>query len=398
MEYPLHSLFALFAFVPDSPKEPDHLPKSIFYFPSRKLARRACMLMRSLLPATLRQCAYAFTAVYSEEYKKTVMERFRTGKIRWLFCTDAAGMGTDVADIVFAIIYGVQAFADAMQKGGRAGRMAALAAVMIWLVQEWAFEPQVVSTASKTKKQLKEEERRAALDPATKEYLSLTQGNRCMRQFAADHFRPQPNLPGFPSYAHKESSEEVADARVEWEVVEQNIELDPGRCCSARVCRKQDAPDQPIGLLTDNDRARIRRHIQTLQGVAHPSLPIPDTPAGSSPLQRPREGHVGDRTTAKAPSKHCSQEERATLQEALQSWRREQYVAERSANPFLSRDWIITEENIGRLVGRERMRRVRIESAVDTPWDAPTAASWDDESQRRCPRTAWYVPSRVFHT
>ncbi|KIM71539.1 hypothetical protein PILCRDRAFT_82686, partial [Piloderma croceum F 1598] len=151
MEYSLQSFASLFSFILDSPTSPEDLPKGIFYFSSRRATRRACDLLRALLPPHLRKCVYAFTAVFSEEYKNKVMEWFRTGKVRWLFCTDAAGMGCDVPDIMWAIIYGAQDFCMAMQKGGQAGRKPDIKATMVWLVEEWAFEKPADAVAKMAK-------------------------------------------------------------------------------------------------------------------------------------------------------------------------------------------------------------------------------------------------------
>ncbi|KLO04077.1 hypothetical protein SCHPADRAFT_809818, partial [Schizopora paradoxa] len=116
-------------------ERPENLPKAIFYFKSRRLARRAVDILRLLLPEHLRSSLYAYTAVYSDKYKEKVMKWFRTGQVRWLFCTDAAGMGCDIPDIEFSVVYGVDDLCSAMQKGGRAGRMPGMQARMIWLIE-----------------------------------------------------------------------------------------------------------------------------------------------------------------------------------------------------------------------------------------------------------------------
>ncbi|KAH9858430.1 hypothetical protein C2E23DRAFT_711572, partial [Lenzites betulinus] len=91
--------------------------------------------LRRLLPPRLVETVWPYTAVYSEHYKQTIMERFREGSVRWLLCTDAAGMGCDIPDIDMSIIYGVQDLGSAFQKGGRAARDATRTGRMIWLVE-----------------------------------------------------------------------------------------------------------------------------------------------------------------------------------------------------------------------------------------------------------------------
>ncbi|TFY56502.1 hypothetical protein EVJ58_g7603 [Rhodofomes roseus] len=189
MEYPINSFASLFAFIPENIRTAEDLPKTIFYFPTRRQARRACSILRALLPRAHRKCLRIFTSVLSEEYKTAVLEQFRNGSVRWLLCTDAAGMGCDIPDIIWVIIYGVEDLPSAFQKGGRAVRQPGLFGTMVWLVQDWAFDPNPQAVAvvpdamqeadphgkAKTKKAAKpakpardvNAEKRAKLDAAT---------------------------------------------------------------------------------------------------------------------------------------------------------------------------------------------------------------------------------------
>jgi superfamily II DNA helicase RecQ len=122
MKYAANLLAALFVFLPVDHASAEDFKKSIFYFPSHHLAQHTCNLIRALAPEHLSKCFYAFTAIYSEEYKETVMEWFHQGQVQWLFCMDAAGMGCNIPDIVWAIVYGMQEMCTAFQKSGRAGQ------------------------------------------------------------------------------------------------------------------------------------------------------------------------------------------------------------------------------------------------------------------------------------
>ncbi|KAF8995222.1 hypothetical protein BDQ17DRAFT_1186993, partial [Cyathus striatus] len=68
------------------------------------------------------------------------MKHFLEGNVRILFATMAVGMGTDIPDIERVVIFGVDSFNSAYQKGGRAGHSVAIQATMLWLVEPWAFE------------------------------------------------------------------------------------------------------------------------------------------------------------------------------------------------------------------------------------------------------------------
>ena len=75
----------------------------------------------------------------------------------------------------------------------------------------------------------------------------------CMRKYATTHFRPQPNLPGFPYYTKRDvdSVELEAVGSVTWEVVDQIIAEGEECGCSSLVCRKD--KNVAVGLLTDAD-------------------------------------------------------------------------------------------------------------------------------------------------
>ncbi|KXN89306.1 hypothetical protein AN958_05810 [Leucoagaricus sp. SymC.cos] len=193
----------LFAFIPTSPTSPRDFNKSIFYFKTRQEARQACRKIRLMLPLQYRTLVYPFTAMGSEDYKEQVMEGFRKGTICILCATIAAGMGTDIPDIVDVVIFGVDSLHDAYQKGGRAGRSANVGARMIWIVEKWAFKLEETNGKA-TKKNMGDERRRFAMDPAAREYINRSMSEKCMREYIVTYFRPRPNLPGFPYYSSNE--------------------------------------------------------------------------------------------------------------------------------------------------------------------------------------------------
>jgi len=345
MEHPAGSLHDLLAFVPKLPQAPSDFPKTIFYFKTRQLARRACDLARSVIAPELRKYLYAFTAVNSEEYKEELIRRLREGlELRWLYATIAAGMGMDIPDIEVAVIFGVDAFDSAFQKGGRAGRDPNLKAKMIWIVEPWAFETtSVEETESRgrqpSKKFFADEKRRNNMDPASREYINRSQSLECMRSYAVIHLRPKPNLPGFPWFEPPDDLDWDVDeslSSVTWEVLDQEIAKGGDCGCSSLVCRAD--PSVAVGLLSEAERQIISHHLQTLQtrggsrNLASQGLPLMSiTPAESGPLR-------------------CSKAEKDILHQALLSWRDTYWVKIRADYPFFSRDWVITNENLGRLV------------------------------------------------
>lgn len=141
MEFPARSYASLFAFVPDAPAQREDLPKTIFYFKTRRQARDACRTLRRLLPSSMRRYLCVFTASYFPEYKEKMMEESRLGRIRWFFCTDAAGMGCDIPDVIWVVLYGIMSMASALQKQGRAVLDPTLLGTTVWLVEDWVFDP-----------------------------------------------------------------------------------------------------------------------------------------------------------------------------------------------------------------------------------------------------------------
>lgn len=81
------------------------MPKTIIFMDSRLLVCNTTTALIVRLPLEFRGadviCNYS-TAL-SEIRRKEVMERFITGECRILVCTEAAGMGVDVPDVVRVI-------------------------------------------------------------------------------------------------------------------------------------------------------------------------------------------------------------------------------------------------------------------------------------------------------
>ncbi|KAI0719664.1 hypothetical protein C8Q72DRAFT_755756, partial [Fomitopsis betulina] len=82
-EYPINSFASLFSFIPENVLTMEDLPKTIFYFPTCCQARRACRILRTLLPCAHHKCLHIFMSVFSEEYKTEVLEQFHNGAVHW---------------------------------------------------------------------------------------------------------------------------------------------------------------------------------------------------------------------------------------------------------------------------------------------------------------------------
>lgn len=166
IEYSSTNLGDLLVFIPEAPSSPDDFEKTIFYFKSRSLTRRAHRLCRQLVSTQYQPLLASFTRTNSPEYKETIQNEFRDGKIKWLFATTALGLGLDIPDIKLVVIYGLCELDEMFQEGGRAGRDRCLKATMIWLVESWTFGHPPANTLEKdaigrvSKKAAMDEEKR----------------------------------------------------------------------------------------------------------------------------------------------------------------------------------------------------------------------------------------------
>lgn len=351
IEYSSTNLGDLLVFIPEAPSSPDDFEKTIFYFKSRSLARRAHRLCRQLVSTQYQPLLASFTWTNSPEYKETIQNEFRDGKIKWLFATTALGLGLDIPDIKLVVIYGLCELDEMFQEGGRAGRDRRLKATMIWLVESWTFGHPPANTLEKdaigrvSKKAAMDEEKRLAMNPVTRAYINRSQSNQCMQEFLCDHFRPQPNRPGFPWYIGQQDDnddETEDDQCVEWEQAEQHVVQGPDCGCNAKCCRVN--PEEAVGLLTVDDRARIQRFMDVLQPSFTPS-PLPSN---------------GTSTTLR-----CSKAERASLKDALEDWRDQQWALIGEKYPFFTRHWLLSDEDLKRIVDKAHI--ILNASRVDCP-------------------------------
>ncbi|KAF5334931.1 hypothetical protein D9611_012779 [Ephemerocybe angulata] len=351
MKYSPTSLWDLLSFLPHAPLTPNDFVKAIFYFKTRQQARDACDLLRAALPSKFQELLLPFTAIHSEEYKEECMERFMKGvELRWLFATLAAGMGTDVPDVEMVVVFGVDEFTSAFQKGGRAGRSPGLQATMIWLVEPWAFNPDPPAGTNEkiTASQLQDQQRREKMDQHSREFINRSQSNKCMRTYACTHFRPQPKIRGLPWGDAVENDAE--DPRVHLVAHEQVVTPGPACGCSAKICRPLSAPQTPVGLLTDGDHRRV---IDLLKALG---LQAPTSSAGTDDQSHAAEGSSSADLGQSVPPMpvpaklSCTKVERATLHDQLTAWRDKQWANMRAQLPMCSRDWILGPPDIKRIV------------------------------------------------
>jgi hypothetical protein len=333
---------SLVPFIPEGAETPPSIPKTIIFFHSVQVTRDACFAVRALLPRHLHRCVQPFAAPDEETTKIQRLKDLRDGSIRVLCCTVAAGMGCDIPDIEVAIIYGVDSFVSFVQKGGRAGRDGKVDAKMVWLVEDWMFEDRDGAGGKRA------EERRAKVDPMASEYIGCQQAGTCLRRFMNRVLRPDPealNLPGF-------GCRNTHGLDVSWVVEGEDIQPAAGKCCSASSC-------DPVGSDSDagdpadaGEIATETRHRLILNVLKH------ETSTAEEVLGAPL-GRQGVR---------CPKDEKEIFQAALEQWRVGRWESIRVAAPMLSRDWVLGEYNIKKLVENTRLVINTPREKIDRQW------------------------------
>lgn len=101
--------------------------------------------MRTLckvLPAHLQDCIQPFSSDGLEAAKAQCWDGFMGGHIRILCATDAAGMGCNVPDVRYSVVFGCpKSLSVIAQRWGRAARDRTLLGTCLLLVPAWAFRP-----------------------------------------------------------------------------------------------------------------------------------------------------------------------------------------------------------------------------------------------------------------
>jgi superfamily II DNA helicase RecQ len=89
---PLHTYTDLDFLIPANVGQCEDLKKTWIYADNIEVGAEIIYHLRTLLPEHLNGVVRPYNAVHSVEYRLAAMDQFRSGKIRILVCTDAAGM------------------------------------------------------------------------------------------------------------------------------------------------------------------------------------------------------------------------------------------------------------------------------------------------------------------
>ncbi|KAH9008824.1 P-loop containing nucleoside triphosphate hydrolase protein [Lactarius hengduanensis] len=120
---PLHSYTDLNFLIPANISQGEDLKKTWLYADNIEVGAEIIDHLRTLLPKHLHAVIRPYNAVHGIDYRTAAMDRFRSGKIRVLVCTDAAGMGCNIPDIDIIVQWKLPGkLSSFVQRAGRAAR------------------------------------------------------------------------------------------------------------------------------------------------------------------------------------------------------------------------------------------------------------------------------------
>ncbi|KAJ7615158.1 P-loop containing nucleoside triphosphate hydrolase protein [Mycena polygramma] len=142
MEHPANSYMDL-DFLVDEAMTPAEIKKAFLYTDDIKDGSQIIDHLNARVNPAYRDMGLVrpYNAGMSREYRMQVMALFKAGIIRVLVCTDAAGMGCDIADIAIVIQWKApKNLSSWVQRAGRAVRKAGVYGMAVMIVEKSAFE------------------------------------------------------------------------------------------------------------------------------------------------------------------------------------------------------------------------------------------------------------------
>ncbi|KAF6743084.1 ATP-dependent DNA helicase RecQ [Ephemerocybe angulata] len=124
------------------------IKKAFVYADTIRVATDIENYLYSLCPEAFRFKGFIrpYSAAFSVEYRAAVMEQFRSGQVRILICTDAAGMGCNIPDIDIVVQWKLPVSVSSfVQRAGRAARGPGRTGLAVLLVEKSVYEADILS-------------------------------------------------------------------------------------------------------------------------------------------------------------------------------------------------------------------------------------------------------------
>ncbi|KAF8168693.1 P-loop containing nucleoside triphosphate hydrolase protein [Pholiota molesta] len=138
LTFPANSFRDLAFLIPDGFCEGDPpIPRFLVFFDNTKEAEKAITYLRTRLPASLSKKVLWFHSTMTQQYREEQVEAMRQGSVWGLCCTDAFGMGMDIANIETVVQWKATCdLCTLWQRFGRCARGAGLRGTAILLVEK----------------------------------------------------------------------------------------------------------------------------------------------------------------------------------------------------------------------------------------------------------------------
>ncbi|KAJ7807516.1 P-loop containing nucleoside triphosphate hydrolase protein [Mycena olivaceomarginata] len=365
---PILDIINIFPAHMDKDTPADVLAKCLFYFDTIEACGTAVETLQKCLPAHLRPLVQTFKSTLSEVAKAQLWDRFNKGEIRILCATDAAGMGCNVADVMYTILCSLtDSLSVLAQRWGRTARNRSIFGTCILLVPQWAFRPEPADDSGTSGPQKKKEtkadtDRRKKLDKAMEGFVNAATDLNTYNSLNQEAHQPVES--GWRSQA--------AQRELSWTVLDLKRSPPSDRCCSRCT------PDI-LSRYPPSDR-----HDARLKAFASDFLfPIPSF----SRSHRQRTGSVspvGSTTSPLSPTRAVflpfmykvpvPQEQRDDLVAALDTWRTTRQAQRAGGRSLLSKRVLLSDAQIHKLAdhGTDFLREATITPDLIcklVPWD-----------------------------
>ncbi|KAJ6472905.1 P-loop containing nucleoside triphosphate hydrolase protein [Mycena vitilis] len=141
IQHPMNS-YADLDFVVEGVTHPSQIKLGFIYADNIATGVEIIDHCNELLPPELRKLGLIrpYNAALSKEYRREAMRLFKSGDIRILVCTDAAGMGCNIPDIELVVQWKLPGSVSIfVQRAGRAGRRRGSTGLAVLLVEPSAY-------------------------------------------------------------------------------------------------------------------------------------------------------------------------------------------------------------------------------------------------------------------
>ncbi|TFY56011.1 hypothetical protein EVG20_g9099 [Dentipellis fragilis] len=131
--------------IPSNVTSAADIPKTWIYADNIATGAEIIDHLRTLLPEHLHGTIRPYNAVHGADYRKQAMAGFRSGDLRILVCTDAAGMGCNIPDIEIVVQWKLpNKLSSFIQRAGRAARAPNIKGLAVLLVEPSAYSVELL--------------------------------------------------------------------------------------------------------------------------------------------------------------------------------------------------------------------------------------------------------------